>query len=220
MYRVTGTPQTCPHAAHNLLNHPQQPDVPLMLFNDLHTHTEPCPKISPTLGKSLSGNPEGREETRAYMSSCVPFFAASSAPLWSGGSWAGILGEGCWGWCRKRCGSWSVRKMELRIRIGSGPGWQMWPRWTSYSGPAGGCGRKACTGPSDARFSAPSLPLRASGAADSGAQAGSPAALFPTHWPGAWWPQAMSSVPCWCHRWTGCGLQHAGPHSCPPRWLA
>lgn len=54
----------------------------------------------------------------AYMSSCVLFFAASSIPLWSGGSWAGIREEGCWDWCRERRGSWSVRKREMRTRLG------------------------------------------------------------------------------------------------------
>ena len=65
-----------------------------------------------------SGSPEGKEETTAYMNSCVPFSAAASAPSWSGGSRAGTHEGGYWGWCRRRRGSQLARRRETRTRLG------------------------------------------------------------------------------------------------------
>ena len=120
VYKFTVTPQESPCAVRNLPNHPQQPGVPHTLCNATSPHPA-LPQIPHTLANlSLrhTGSPEGREETTAYMSSCVPFSAAASAPLWSGGSWAGIHEAECWGWCKKRCGSRSARRREMRIRLG------------------------------------------------------------------------------------------------------
>ena len=120
VYKVTVTPQESPCPVHNLPNHPQQPGGPHTLCNA----TSPplaLPRTPHTLANLSfrhSGSPEGKEETRAYMNSCVPFSAAASAPSWSGGSRAGTHEGGYWGWCRRRRGSQSARRRETRTRLG------------------------------------------------------------------------------------------------------